>query len=377
MDAGVRAIGDGAAPITPSAAMIGFTHALREAGLASGPDRAQLFTVATARLGAGSRSHVYWAGRATLCASPADIVVYDKAFAHWFGALPVRAGGRRPAAKTVIQAGLDVGSGDAAAGDARPVAVLASADESLGQRDIATLSAGERRRLAAMFAELEVRLPQRRGMRRRPARAGGLDAAATVREMLRHAGEPVPPRRRRRIPRSRRIVLLVDVSGSMAPYADSLLRLAHRIVQAAAQTTEVFTMGTRLTRVTGALRARDADTALRLVGQTVPDWSGGTRLGEQVRAFIDRWGQRGFARSAVVVVASDGWEVGDAALLGSQMARLHLLAHSVLWANPHRGKPGYAPVQAGIAASLPWLDGLVAGHSMAAFAELLEVIGRA
>ncbi|WP_417561767.1 vWA domain-containing protein [Microbacterium sp.] len=376
MDAETRADED-AAPITPTAALIGFTHALRTAGLASGPDRAQLFARATARLGAGSREHVYWAGRATLCAGPDDVVVYDKAFAHWFGALPVRPGTPRPAPKSVLQAGLEAAPGDGTDGDGRLVPVLASADEALGRRDIASLSDAERRRLAGLFAGLPVRLPRRRGMRRRRSHRGEIDPAATVRALLRHAGEPVRPSRRRRTARPRRIVLLIDVSGSMAPYADSLLRLAHRVMTAAPQTTEVFTMGTRLTRVTAALRARDADTALRLVGETVPDWSGGTRLGEQVRAFLDRWGQRGLARSAVVVVASDGWEVGDAALLGSQMARLHLLAHAVLWANPHRGKPGYAPVQAGMAASLPWLDGLVAGHSLAAFAELLEVIGRA
>ena len=177
---------DGAAPISPAAALVGFTHALRAAGLAQSPDRAQLFAAATARLGAARRAHVYWAGRATLCAAPDDIVAYDKAFAHWFGALPVRSGSPRAAPKTVVQAGLDRPAGEVGTGDARLVPVLASDQEALGHRDIASLSAQERRRLAGMFGGLTVRLPQRRGMRRRAAHRGEIDAAATVRSLLRH-----------------------------------------------------------------------------------------------------------------------------------------------------------------------------------------------
>jgi uncharacterized protein with von Willebrand factor type A (vWA) domain len=140
---------------------------------------------------------------------------------------------------------------------------------------------------------------------------------------------------------------------------------------------EVFTLGTRLTRVTRAMRLRDADRALAAAGETVPDWSGGTRLGETLKAFLDRWGARGLARGAVVVVFSDGWERGDATLLGEQMERLRRIAHRVVWVNPHRGKAGYAPVQQGVRAALPHCDDFVAGHSLATFERVLEVIGRA
>jgi uncharacterized protein with von Willebrand factor type A (vWA) domain len=163
----------------------------------------------------------------------------------------------------------------------------------------------------------------------------------------------------------------------MEPYADSLLRLGHRICHAVPGRVEVFTIGTRLTRVTTALRLRDPDQALEAAGQSVPDWSGGTRLGESIRAFTVRWGQRGMARGSVVVVASDGWERGDPRLLGEQVARLHRLAHTVVWMNPHRGKIGYQPVQGGIAAALPHVDQLVAGHSLASFSELLKVVAHA
>lgn len=162
----------------------------------------------------------------------------------------------------------------------------------------------------------------------------------------------------------------------MSPYADSLLRLAHAFVRATPQV-EVFTMGTRLTHVTKALDERDPDRALAAAGRVVPDWSGGTRLGEAIGAFLDRWGRRGMARGAVVVVFSDGWEREGPEVLGEQMRRLAALAHRVVWANPHRGKVGYAPVQQGIVAALPYIDDFVAGHSLAAFEELIEVVAHA
>lgn len=155
-------------------------------------------------------------------------------------------------------------------------------------------------------------------------------------------------------------------------WADATQRAGGR-----AGTVEAFALGTWITRVTKALRLRDAERALVAAGETVPDWSGGTRLGETLKAFLDRWGQRGMARGAVVVVVSDGWERGDAAALGEQMSRLHRLAHRVVWMNPHRGLAGYQPVQQGMAVALPHVDDFVPGHSMAAFADLVEVVARA
>jgi uncharacterized protein with von Willebrand factor type A (vWA) domain len=173
------------------------------------------------------------------------------------------------------------------------------------------------------------------------------------------------------------VVLLLDISGSMTPYADALMRFAHAVVRAAPTTTEVFTVGTRLTRLSRQLRKRDPREALAAASRAVPDFAGGTRLGETVRVFLDRWGQRGLARRAVVVVFSDGWERGDAALLGEQLARLRRLAHKVLWVNPHAGRDGYAPVQSGIAVAMPHLDRLLAGHSLATLEELLVEVRRA
>jgi uncharacterized protein with von Willebrand factor type A (vWA) domain len=162
----------------------------------------------------------------------------------------------------------------------------------------------------------------------------------------------------------------------MIAYADALIRLAHRW-SFGRPSVEVFTMGTRLTHVTRAMRSRDPERALIAAGEVVPDWSGGTRLGESIKAFLDRWGQRGTARGAVVVIFSDGWERGELDLLDEQMRRLRALAHRVVWVNPHRGKAGYQPIQSGIVAALPHCDHLVAGHSLRTFDDLAGVVSRA
>jgi uncharacterized protein with von Willebrand factor type A (vWA) domain len=169
----------------------------------------------------------------------------------------------------------------------------------------------------------------------------------------------------------------------MSAYADALLRFAHAASHRMAHgqlrgpVTEVFALGTRLTRVTREMGHRDGDAAMVAVAEAIPDWSGGTRLGELLKRFIDEWGQRGMARGAVVVVLSDGWERGDVTLLGEQMARLHRLAHRVVWANPRAGRPGYAPLAAGMAAALPHVDDFVSGHSLAALERLAAVVAGA
>ena len=358
--------------------LVGFAHVLRAAGMAVTPDRTGAFVEAVALTGFHDRGATYWSGRATLCSSLDDTELYDKAFTAWFTPLPEesRPTVRVPAARQP-QASLEPesGAGDVSVDDL--VAARASAAEVLRHRDVGTLSEQERAQLATLFDTLDVVPPLRRALRQRPHHRGSVDLRRTLRAQLRSGGELASLRRRRPGVRHRRVVMLIDVSGSMQPYADSLLRLAHRIVRATPYQVEVFTIGTRLTRISPALRVRQPDEALAAAGRLVPDWSGGTRLGEVIGAFLSRWGRRGLARSAVVVIASDGWERGDAQLLGEQMRQLQLLAHAVIWMNPHRGKPGYAPIQTGIQACLPHLDRMVAGHSMATFAELLEVIANA
>jgi uncharacterized protein len=364
--------------------LVGFARALRAAGVPVTQDRTRAYLEATALVGLDNQPATYWAGRATLCSGPDDLDRYDQVFTAWF--LDHQDVPNRPSRddRTVAQAALDDSAGGAAGDDLDEdtLNAMASAAEVLRHRDIADLAPSDKARLTTMFATLHPRSPRRSANRRTPWRRGDVDAARTLRQMLRRMGEPGEVAWRRRATRPRRVVLLVDVSGSMSGYADALLRLAHRFshpgaVRGVPPRVETFTVGTRLTRVTAAMRMRDAERAIVAAGETVPDWSGGTRLGETLRIFMDRWGQRGLARGAVVVVFSDGWERGDAALLGEQMRRLHRTAHRVVWVNPHVGKDGYLPVQQGIVAALPFVDDFVAGHSLATFAELIEVVARA
>jgi uncharacterized protein with von Willebrand factor type A (vWA) domain len=364
-------------------ALVGFARTLRHAGVAATPDRVQAMVTALGALGGMDAASVYWAGRLTLCGEPDDLPVYDAAFAAYFG----RVDGRRrppgvPVNLVLPRVSMPFVSGPPGVADPSDevpevLAVSASPVETLRHRDVAALSAAERAEVRRLLAMLAPGTPPRRSRRRRPAARGEVDPYRTVRDTLRQGGEPTRLLRRRRRDKPRRLVLLLDVSGSMTPYADALLRFGHAAIRRRPTLTEVFTMGTRLTRVTRGLRHRDPDAALRAAGEAIPDWHGGTRLADSLRAFLDRWGQRGAARGAVVVVCSDGWERGDPAGLAQQLDRLTRLAYRLVWVNPHRGKAGYAPLAGGMAAALPYLDDFVAGHSVAALQELVEVIARA
>ena len=364
--------------------LLAFARALRAAGVNVTQDRSQGFLAATALLDLADERATWVAGRSTLCAGPDDLARFDAVFEAFFNArdgLP-RTRPAPPAPPSPSQLPETERDADGSGEDEEPDVVFASASatEVLRHRDVASLTPAEKHRLATMFATLHPRPPMRRTARHQPWRRGQVDASRTLRNSLRRMGEPAQISWRRRGIKPRRVVLLVDVSGSMSSYADALLRLAHRLtvaLRAQGGVVETFTVGTRLTHLTRSMRQRDAERALVAAGETVPDWSGGTRLGETLRIFMDRWGQRGLARGSVVVVFSDGWERGDPSLLAEQMARLHRIAHRVVWVNPHRGKSGYEAVQQGVLAALPHVDDFVAGHSLATYADLTEVISRA
>lgn len=358
--------------------LTGFARTLRHAGVEATPDRVQAMLAAADTLGLGEQESAYWAGRLTLCAEPDDLPVYDAAFAAYFSGIVPHATRVSPVVATATAL---LGQSDGAAGSPdgaeSAVGLVASPTEVLRQRDVSVLTALERDEVRRLVALLAPGTAARTTRRFKPARGGGVDPPRTVRQMLRQGGEASRLARRRRRDKPRRLVLLLDVSGSMSPYADALLRFGHAAVRRRPTLTEVFTLGTRMTRVTRALRHRDADSALTAAGDAIPDWHGGTRLAESLKAFLDRWGQRGTARGAVVVLFSDGWERGEPAALAAQVARLSRLAYKLVWVNPHRGKPGYAPLAGGMAAALPYLDEFVAGHSLAALEELVGVISRA
>lgn len=365
----------------PDEVLLAFGHALRAAGVAVSPDRAQTFLSAAALVGLDDARGIYLTGRATLCAGPDDLARYDLVFPAFFSTVGGPTTPHLDRSRPVTRAPLpDRDDGAVQEGEQDVVRALASGADVLRHRDIAELSESERRRLGALFTTLRPRPPLRRTARQQRWHRGEPDVARTLRDTLRRGGEPADLAWRRRRRRPRRVVLLIDVSGSMKAYADALLRFAHRYTVTARRqggTVETFTIGTRLTHVTRALRTEDPERALAAAGATVPDWSGGTRLGESLRVFLDRWGRPGMARGAVVVVFSDGWERGEPDLLADQAARLRRVAHRVVWATPHRGRSDYEPVQRGVVAVLPHCDHFVAGHSLAAFSEVAELIARA
>ncbi|MFF0221463.1 VWA domain-containing protein [Streptomyces sp. NPDC004629] len=367
-------------PAGPDAVLLGFVRALRAAGVDASTERLYAFLRAVGVLRPGVRADVHAAGRATLCGGRDDLERYERVFAAYFGpaggsAPPPARAAAPPRARTrlaVRDAAPGARAADGGEPPGPPALAFASSAEVLRHRDLGDLDAAERAQLNRLLAAFAPHGQTRLSARRRPARHGAVDPRRTVRELLRRGGEPALLRRRARLRRPRRVVLLVDVSGSMAPYADALLRFAHAAARRAP--TEVFTIGTRLTRVTRELGHRDPDLAMAALAAAVPDWRGGTRLGVLLREFLNHWGQRGMARGAVVVLLSDGWERGDPGLLGAQMRRLHALAHRVIWANPRKARPGYAPLAGGMAAALPSVDTFVEGHSLAALERLAAVV---
>ncbi|GAA2337408.1 VWA domain-containing protein [Saccharopolyspora halophila] len=359
--------------------LVGFARALRHSGMACGPNRVQHFLDAVEQVGVEDREGLYWAGRLTLCSEPDDIPRYDVAFSAWFSSQPmqVEQPGQpmsRPAQIAALS-GPDEGEGEGEEGE-DPLSAAASDAEILRDRDLSELTTAERDHLRRLLDTLRPEPPTRPALRREPGKRGTLSPRATLRSMLRSGGEPVRLPKQHRARRARRVVLLIDVSGSMSPYADALLRFAHVVVRRAPTSTEVFTLGTRMTRVSRQLRQRDPEAALLAASRAVPDFSGGTRLGETLRVFLDRWGQRGLARGAVVVLFSDGWERGDSGELTEQMRRLRRLSRGVVWANPHAGHDGYQPVQSGIVAALPHVDQLVAGHSLRSLEDIWSWVRR-
>lgn len=355
---------------------VAFTRRLRRAGLDVPIHATVTFVEAIDLLGPVDRQACYWAGRTTLVHRAVDLERYDDEFARFFdGCRPT--GDTEPAAQSVAL-GLDDGDADEVSGaDDEPpeLSVRFSRDEILRHRDFGSCTPEELQELHRAIARLRVGGATRRSRRRRPSRRsqGLLDLRRTLRHSIDTGGDIVE--RRWTVPgiRLRRLVLLVDVSGSMEPYARTLVRFAHA-ASSSRRSVEVFGLGTRLTRLTRALAGHDPDQALRAAGDEVADWSGGTRLGDALASFNDRWGARGLARGATVVILSDGWDRGDPSRLGDEMARLARVAHRVVWVNPLAGVPGWTPTAGGMAAALPSVDDLLAGHDLASLEELAELV---
>lgn len=368
---------------------VAFARVLRGVGLNVPLDSVLTFVQALDVIGMTNRDDVYWAAHTTLVRRTEDRTLFDNAFAvFWEHRTP--SGNHEISEPTKITLLMDddddddndsddddTGEQDNESDDEPTITLRFSAAESLRNKDFADYSDDELRESQRLMHRLRLAGPPRRSFRLHTSRrrSNQHDLRKTVRASLANEGEPILRYWREPGERLRRLVVLLDISGSMEPYARALLRFMHAAV-VGRQRVEAFAFGTRLTRVTKELANRDPDKALARASAQVPDWSGGTRLGENLRRFNDTWGVRGMARGAIVVVLSDGWDRGDPELLAEQMQRLKRIAYRVVWVNPLKVTPGYAPLARGMAAALPYVDQFVEGHSLAALEHLTTVISR-
>jgi uncharacterized protein with von Willebrand factor type A (vWA) domain len=365
----------------PDRLAVGFARVLRRLDIATPLDSVLTFINALSLVGIEDRNSVYWAGRTTLVRRPEDIAMYDKAFnVFWEHRESVVADDEEQLKVTLALDTEDEGSadGNADASDDPTITLRFSGVETLRDKDFADYSNDEMQQAQQFMESLRMAGPPRPSLRMKPTRSRGKrpDMRATVRASLAASGEPMRRHWVTKGDKPRRIVFLLDISGSMEPYARALVRFVHAGV-AGRQRVEAFTLGTRLTRITRELSSKDPDRALRAAGENVRDWSGGTRLGETLRLFNNEWGVRGMARGAIVVVLSDGWDRGDPIVLAEQMERLHRVAFRIVWVNPLKVTPGYAPLARGMAAALPYVDDFVEGHSLDALEQLTKVINHA
>jgi uncharacterized protein with von Willebrand factor type A (vWA) domain len=385
--------GPGRQELDPVPRLVGFGRYLRAIGLPVGTGRVLTFCRAASLLDPFDRTDLLLAARATLVSRREDFPLLEEAFERYFGAGEPEPGPARtrpapsprpeaPEGEGEAVEGASAGGWTAASDDdevegATALRIVASSVEVLRRKDFGELTEDERREVASLIRRLAPRLPLRRSRRLRPDPTGSrFDVRRTLRQSLRTEGEPFRRAWRERRTRPRPLVLVLDVSGSMAAYSRALVEFAHAVA-AAGRRVEVFCFGTRLTRITRALRTRDPEAALRSVAETVVDWEGGTRIGDSLRELLERWAPRSALRGAVVVLCSDGLERGDPELLRRQVERLARLSHRLVWVNPLKGSPHYEPLARGMAASLPYVDLFLPGHDLASLEALAEAIAAA
>ena len=369
----------------PTAELVRFGRLLRTHGVNVGAGQVLSYTRAVADLDPAGIDDLYWAGRITLVNRHPDLAVYNAVFDAFFVGseddspspmLPLAAADSDGGEPASVSFGTEqhemeiLEAGDEelpAAGGPR-----ASSAEILRTKHFDRWTEEEFRQLARLLPGL--RLPRKLSRRTRPSTRGPrIDLRRSVRHSLRHGGDLFHLRRRFRVERPRPIVLIVDVSGSMAGFSRALVQFSYGMSRAS-QRVEVFCFGTRLTRLTNAMRVRDADAALDGATDLVVDWDGGTRIGESLAAYVARWGKYRFNRGAVVIICSDGLERGEPDRLEWAMQRLSRQAHRVIWVNPLAGDPKFQPLARGLVAALPFVDELIAGHSIEGLEDLARVL---
>ncbi|MGH3879311.1 MAG: vWA domain-containing protein [Actinophytocola sp.] len=353
--------------------LVDFSRELRAAGLAVGTGDVQVYCGSLATLDPTDLVDLYWSGRITLVTRRDDLVVYDEVFRRFFlGAAPpadLLALKATPAGavaeSTFVVPATEPGSTST---EEASLGLMASTVDVMRHRAFAECTPDELALLRRIMASIRLTPPRRRTRRSHPSASGrALDMRRTVRRSLRTQGELVSLHWRRRRVRPRPLVLILDVSGSMADYSRALLQFAHT-TRRAARRVEVFCFGTRLTCITRALRTRSPDEALRRAALGVVDWEGGTRIGASLDLFVRRWGRRGVCRGGIVVICSDGLDRGDPALLDTSLSRLTRLCHRVVWLNPH------GTDSVGMSVAKPYIDHLLPVRDLASLEEFAALL---
>jgi hypothetical protein len=361
--------------------LVSFAGELRGAGLAVGSGDVLVYCSAASALDPANLVDLYWAGRTTLVNRHDDIARYDEVFRRFFLdaegpqedvlALMLRASAQAQGALAIpsTEPGEDDGEDDAFLG------WMASDVDVLKRKSFAACTPQELAALRRIMTRIRLTPPRRRTRRSAAARTGPRpDPRRTVRESMRMHGEPTRLYWRRRKVRLRPLILILDISGSMADYSRNLLQFAHSAKRSAGRV-EVFCFGTRLTRVTGAMECRRPDEALERAAGAAFDWDGGTRIGDCLDAFVRDWARRGLCRGGVVVICSDGLDRGDPAVLAAAMERLSRLSHRLVWLNPHKGDdPGFRPSTLGMLVAAPHIDLLLSGHDLASLEKLAALL---
>jgi hypothetical protein len=363
---------------------VAFARILRGAGIDVPLDSVIVFVSALSKVGLENRDDVYWAAYATLIRRHEDSPIFDRAFAIFWDqliAVDTATCEQQTESVTLLVDSEDTNNDESNAApvdeEENTLTLRFSSIETLREKDFAAYSDTELREAEQFMSSLKLAGPPKRSLRHQKANRKGSrhDIRRTMRAVLQNDGEPIERYWREPSTKLRRLVVLLDISGSMEPYARALLRFMHAAV-VGRQRVEAFTLGTRLTRITRELTNRDPDRALARTSAQVSDWSGGTRLGECLQNFNDNWGVGSLARGSIFVILSDGWDRGEPQVLAEQMLRLQRVAFRVIWVNPLKVSPGYAPLARGMAAAMPYIDDFVEGHSLEALRELTAVIAR-
>lgn len=365
--------------------LVRFTRLVRGLGVPVTPGATARLTEALDAVGLQRRADAKAAVRTVLACRKEHVPLVDRAFDLFFrggrihdpidlGEFLERVTERKKRPRALTPAPSDAEAEEDVELDATWLHVTRAASdrELLGRKDFADLTEEEAEAIGRLLQEQPLVLPPRRTRRRIASKNGRfLDPRRTLRRSLAVGGEPIHLAFRRRKEKLRPLVVLLDVSGSMEPYARLLLQFAYTLTSATHRL-EAFVFGTRLTRITRELAHRDVDRALKEAAARVVDWGGGTRIGESLRRFNVEWGRRVLRRGAVALLISDGWDRGEPELLAREMERLHGNVQRLLWLNPLLGREGYEPLTRGMQAALPHVDDFLPVHNL----ESLEQLGR-